>query len=129
MTDIDKLVQVDLIAFREQVLEVLKQRHSQIISIANAIFAGKKNRVGLEVTEGGQTAGQYTLYMDGLQVTHAEAGKLDPDLQHPFIGSIRLYAIIEREALERVVADKRILDDPISSIARYLPDMTIKFMR
>lgn len=127
MTDLDKLVQVDLIAFREQVLETLRQRHSTMIGIANAVFAGKRNRVGLEVTENGQPGGQYTLYMDGLRVTHAEAGKLDPDLQHPFFGSIRPYAVIEREALERIMADKQILDEPVSAITRYLPDVTIKF--
>jgi hypothetical protein len=128
MTDLDKLIQVDLIAFREQALEAMQKRNPHLFSIATAILAGKKNRVGLEVTTDGKPIGQYTFHLDGLKISHAEPGKLDPQIQHPLMGTVRLYAIMERKALERALADKTLLEDPLSVIGGYLPDITIKFL-
>jgi hypothetical protein len=128
MTDLDKLVQVDLLAFREQALEALRKRNPQLLSIANAILSDKKHRLGLEVTAAGKSIGQYTLHLDGIKVSHAEAGKLDPQIQHPLLGTIRLYASIDREVLERALADQRLLEDPLSAIGSYLPDITIRFL-
>lgn len=128
MTDADKLVLIDLVNFREQALEGLKQRHPQLMSIANTIFSGKKNRVGLELTSDGKSIGQYTLHLEGLNISHAEAGKLDPSVHYPLIGAIRLYGIIDREVLEHALADQKFLTDPLSAIGHYLPDITIKFL-
>ena len=128
MTDVDQLIQVDFIAFRERAIEALQKRNPHLFSIANAILSGKKNRLGLEVTTAGKSMGQYTLHLDGLKVSHAEAGKLDPQIQHPLLGTIRLYGIIELAALERAMADQKLLEDPLSAISGYLPDITIKFL-
>lgn len=128
MTDIDKLVTVDLIAMREKAMKTVQHSHPHIFSIANAILSGKKNRVGMEVTTGGKPVGQYTLYLDGIKLTHAEPGRLDPSLNHPVIGTIRLYCVVEREALERMLSDQGLIDAPFSTIGKYLPDFTIKFL-
>lgn len=128
MTDVDKLIQVDLIALRERALGALQKSHPYLLSVASSVLSGKKNRVGLEVTTNGKSIGQYTLHLDGLKVSHAETGKLDPQIQHPLLGTIRLYAIIEREALDRILADQRLPEDPLSAIGSYLPDITIKFL-
>jgi hypothetical protein len=128
MTDVDNLVMVDLIAMREKAMETVQRSHPHILSIANAILSGKKNRVGMEVTAGGKSIGQYTLHLDGIKVTHAEPGKLDPSLHHPILGTIRVYCVVEREALERMLSDQDLIDSPFAAMGKYLPDLTIKFL-
>lgn len=128
MTDLDKLIMVDLIAMREKAMKTVERSHPHLLSIASAILSGKKNRVGMEVTAGGKPVGQYTLHLDGVKLTYAEPGKLDPALTHPFIGTVRLYCLVEREALERMLSDKDLIEAPFSAIGKYLPDITIKFL-
>lgn len=128
MKEIDKLVMTDLMAFRQQALESIQQCHPHIFFLANALLSGKKNRLGLEVTIGGKSIGQYTLHLDGLRICHVESEKLDPHIDHPILGTIRLYAIIEQAALEQALSDTELLKEPFNTIGKYLPEITIKFL-
>jgi len=67
--------------------------------------------------------------LDGLYISRVESETLSSEINHPF-GVIRPYGIIEKSVLEKLLEDEqRIIEQPFSTIAKYLPDITIKFLR
>ncbi|AIF52524.1 hypothetical protein [Pelosinus sp. UFO1] len=126
---IDTLIQEDLLNFRRELLTSFKEQHPHIFSIMDHMLSGRKNMVGLQVTEGGNIVGTYTLMMDGVHVVEAKSGTLDSALHHPLLGVVKPYIVIERNAIETLVKDDQIKTEIFSSIAKYLPDVTIKFLR
>ena len=128
MTTVDQLVKIDLIRLLEQALTALRERNPQLWSMASAMFAGRQSRLGLEITADGKPVGQYTLHLDGMKTSHAEVGKLDPQIRHPLLGTIRIYVSMERAMLEWALTDQALRRDPLPAIGAYLPEITIRFL-
>jgi hypothetical protein len=130
MNEVDMLVTQKFIAFREKALEVIRKKHPYVINIIDAVFANKENRIGLQVTDEGNVIGEYTFHTKGIHIANAETGKLDSWLKHPLLDlTIRPYAVIEKSIIEELVSDDRIVKEPFPTLMKYLPDITIKFMR
>lgn len=126
---IDTLIQDDLVNFRRSLLEAFKVQHPHLFSILDRLVAGRENRVGIEVLEEGKVAGKYTLLMDGVHVIEAKSGILDSAFKHPLLGTIKPYVVVERTVIEQLVKDENFKKAIFSSLANYLPDLTIKFLR
>lgn len=130
MNDVDILVTQKLVDFREKALEVIRGKHPYLINIIEAAFGNKENRVGLQVTEQGELLGEYTFYTKGIHVVRAEAGKLDSLFKHPLLDlTVKPYAVLEKKTIEEIVNDDRMMQEPFQALMKYLPDITIKFMR
>ncbi len=130
LTEVDALVKEKLMPMRNRVLDALQKKHSHLFAVINPIVAGRKNKFGLQVTENGRVVGEYVLHLGGLRVDDVEIGKLDSEVHHPFMGVIKPYASIERQTLEKVVSDESNFENELfATITRYLPDITIKFLR
>lgn len=99
------------------------------MGIFQPIIMGSLALFTTQVTEDGNVVGKYTLIMDGIHVVEAKSGVLDSALHHPLLGVVKPYVTIERSAIEALVKDERFKTEMFSAIARYLPDVTIKFLR
>lgn len=126
---VDSLIQDELVNFRRELIGCFKTQHPHIFSILERVFAGQKNMVGIQVTEDGNIVGKYTLMMDGINVVEAKSGTLDSALHHPLLGVVKPYVTIERSVIEILVKDDQFKREMFTSIAKYLPDVTIKFLR
>lgn len=129
MNDIDKLVTDRLVPFRERLLDAFKERHPYLLSVLQAVLAERENKAGMQVVENGRVVGEYTFRLIGVKIVGTEAGKLDSGIQHPFLGLIKPYVIIEREAIEKLLNDEAALTADFAAVAKYFPDMTIKFLK
>ena len=129
MNELDVLVTEKLVNMREKILESFAQKHPNIKSMMNCVMSGKKNKVGMVVTENGQTAGEYTFHTEGVHVTSVDCGVLSSEINHPFMGVIRPYAIVERSTLEKMVEDEKGFEDNLLATAMgYMPEVTLKFL-
>ena len=126
---VDILIQEDLVNFRRNLIQCFKAQHPHIFSIIEYTLSGHKNLVGIQVTEDGNISGKYTLVLDGINVVEAKSGTLDSALHHPLLGVVKPYVTIERTVIEAMVKDERFKTEIFTSIAKYLPDVTIKFLR
>lgn len=129
MSDVDRLVTEGLVPFRNRLTGVFRDKHPYLFGMASAALAGKTSKFGVRVTEGGQVAGEYTLHVQGVEITHAEPGKLESEIRLPHVGTIRPYIVVERSGLEKILGDEAaIMADPIPAMLRHLPAMTVKFL-
>lgn len=126
---VDTLIQEDLVNFRRQLIECFKVQHPHLFSIIEHTFSGRKNMLGIQITEDGNIVGKYTLMMDGIHIVEAKSGVLDSAIRHPLLGIVKPYVTVERSVMENMVKDERFKTEMFSSVARYLPDLTIKFLR
>jgi len=126
---VDTLIQEDLVSFRRKLIDYFKEQHPHIFSILEYTLSGHKNMVGIQVTEEGKIAGKYTLMLDGINVIEAKSGILDSALHHPLLGVVKPYVTIERSVIENLVKDDQFRTEMFTSVAKYLPDITIKFLR
>jgi hypothetical protein len=124
---VDTLIQEDLVSFRRKLIECFKAQHPHMFSMLEYTLSGHKNKVGIQVTEGGNVVGKYTLMMEGINVVEAKSG-LDSALHHPLLGVVKPYVTIERSVIETLVKDDRFKTEMFTSVAKYLPDITIKFL-
>ena len=130
MDQLDKLVIEEFIPFRNRLTGVFRDKYPYIFSLAEAVMGRKESKIGLQVTEDGRVSGEYTLYLIGVNIEKAERGRLESVISLPVAGVIKPYIVVERAGLERILNDERaVLADPLAAIARYLPEMTIKFLR
>ncbi|HMM22229.1 MAG TPA: hypothetical protein PKA10_16030 [Selenomonadales bacterium] len=128
MNDLDRLILDQFVPFRERVLAAVREKHPYLLSMINAFLANKENRVGMQVTENGQVVGEYTFHLAGIQVVKTESGKLESEVHHPFLGVVKPYVLVERAALERMIADEAAFSaDVFAALPKYLPELTIKF--
>ncbi|MFZ5590264.1 MAG: hypothetical protein ACOY81_00410 [Bacillota bacterium] len=129
MNDVDRLIKEGFVPFKKRAAESFAQQHPHIMAVLKKLLGGQKNRVGIRVTENGKMVGEYTIHMEGTDITEVESGVLSSELHHPFGIIIRPYVIIERSALERMLKEEEnIISNPMSAIRKYLPDLTLKFM-
>lgn len=129
MSETDILIKEKVVPFREKILSIVKEKHPYFYSIADNLLAGRKNKVGLQVTQDGQVIGEYTFHLAGLHVDSVDAGQLDSGIHHPLLGLVKPYGVIEINAIERMLKDEEFTTELISAFARYLPDITVKFLR
>lgn len=128
MSEVEFLIKEEFVPFRQKLVEMLRNKHPYILSTVDRILADKKNRIGLQVTQNGNVIGEFTFHLDGIDIEKTEFGSLSPELHHPFLGVIKPYIIVERNALERVMKDEALLES-LSNVRNYLPDMTLKFQK
>jgi len=126
---VDTLIQEDLVNFRRNLIVGFKAQHPHIFTILENMFSGRKNMVGIQVTENGNVIGKYTLMMDGINVVEAKNGVLDSALHHPLLGVVKPYVTVERSVIEKMIKDDQFKTEMFASISKYLPDVTIKFLR
>ncbi|MDR7866812.1 MAG: hypothetical protein RIN56_08320 [Sporomusaceae bacterium] len=130
MTDVDRLVVEGLVPFRNRLTAVFRDKHPYLFGMASAALTGKESKFGVQVTEGGRVAGEYTLHVSGVEITGAEPGKLESGVQLPYAGTIKPYMVIERSGLERILGDEAaIMADPFPAMLKHLPELTVKFLR
>lgn len=129
-TDVDSFVKDELVPFRNRLSEAFSQKNPQLLSSLNALFANQEgNKFGLQVTENGRVTGEYSLHASGWQITDVESGKLDSEVHHPLLGTIKPYVSIERDALEKMIGEENnLLNNYGSTATKYLPEVTIKFL-
>lgn len=128
MNNTNAFIQEDLVPFYKRAFEAFKQNHHSMYSVLNSFMSGKKNHVGMKVTENDQVVGEYTVYMDGPDFSHIDTGHLSSEIHTPF-GIIRPYIIIERSTLEKMIQDEpNFIKEPFATKAKYYRDMTIKFL-
>lgn len=128
--EVDRLVIEGLVPFRNRLTATFRDKHPYLFGMASAALTGKESRIGVQVTEGGQVAGEYTLHVSGVEITGAEPGKLESGVNLPYVGTIKPYLVIERGSLERILGDEAaIMADPIPAMLKHLPEMTLKFLR
>jgi len=129
MNEVDTLINENLVPFRKRVVDDLVRQHPLILGMIDKFLAGKNNKVGMRVTENGNTVGEYTFHLNGLQISDVECGVLSSELHLP-IGIIKPYPIIEKSVLEKIIKDEQsIINEPLTVIRNYIPDITIKFLR
>ena len=129
MSDLDTLIRDKVVPIRKKVVDALSEKHPRIFSVLQGYLAKNKNRMALRVTENGQTIGEYTFYLDGLYIDKVESGVLDSAMHHPF-GVIKPYGIVEKRVLEELLADEqKLVHEPFGTIKKYLPDITLKFLK
>jgi hypothetical protein len=129
-TNVDTFVNDELIPFRNRLREAFSQKNPQLFSFVNNLLASQgENKFGLQVTENGRVTGEYSLHSDGTKITDVDSGKLDAEVHHPFLGTIKPYVSIERKALENIISEENNLTNNYGPTAsKYLPDVTIKFL-
>ncbi len=128
--DVDAFVKNEFVPFRERLVETLSKKHPQLFTFIGTLFTNQQgNKFGLQVTENGQVIGEYTLNFNGTKITDVESGKLNAEIHHPFLGTIKPYVNVERKALEQMIGNEdKISDNPIPTAVQYLPDLTIRFL-
>ena len=129
MSDIDALITERLVPARKRVVDALIERHPHTYGFINRFLSGQENKLGIKVTDNEAVVGEYTFYLDGLYVKEVEKDRLDSELHLP-IGVIRPYGIIEKDVLEKIANDEEAFKQDVLATARkYLPRVTIKFLR
>lgn len=129
MSDVDILIKEKLLPLRKKALNTLAEKHPYIFSVVNRFLQGKSNKAGLIVTEQGKTVGEYTFLLDGMHVADVKTGVLESEIHHPF-GVFKPYGIMEKSVLEKALEDEQaFIDEPFHAIRKYMPDITIKFLR
>lgn len=125
----DELVTEKLVPMRARVMDILVRKHPHLYRLINSFLTGQENYVGFRVTDGGNTVGEYTVFIDGIHIRRVEKGSLRSQITLPF-GVIRPYGVIEQSSLEKMVGDERdFLAEPFRTSLKYLPDVTIKFLK
>ena len=69
MNEVDTLINENLVPFRKRVVDDLVRQHPLILGMIDKFLAGKNNKVGMRVTENGNTVGEYTFHLNGLQIS------------------------------------------------------------
>lgn len=127
MSSIDTLITEQFIPFRQKLIETLRTKHPHIIPILDKVLAGRKNKIGLQVTEDGTVSGEFTFQLNGINIEETKSGNLSPELHHPFLGMIKPYIVVEKKALESIIHDEAFSHDPLSAFGKHLPNITFKF--
>ena len=84
MNDIDQMIQKEFMPFYKRVCDAFKQNHNTLYSVLNSYLSGKKNHIGIRITDDEKVVGEYTLYLDGANVSHIDNGVLSSEIYTPF---------------------------------------------
>jgi hypothetical protein len=126
---VNTLIQEDLVGFRHDLILYFKEQHPHIFPLLKSVLSGHKIMVGLRVIEEGTLVEKYTFLMEGIDVFEIKSGELDSAIHHPLVNVVKPYVTMERSAIETMVKDEQFKTKIVTSIAKYLPDITVGFMR
>ncbi len=133
MRGVNALVQEGLVFSRRDLIRDLiacfKEQHPCLFPIIKSVLSGHKIMVELQIMGNGIVVEKYTLLMDGLDVLAIKSGNFDFAIHHPLVNALKPYIRIERSAIETMDEDENFAKEIFASIAKYLPDITIGFMR
>lgn len=128
MADADQLMKECFMPFYQRVFAAFKQEHQTMFMMLNSVMSGKKNYFGIRLTENDKPIGDYTLHLQGATISHLESGNLSSEVHTPF-GVMRPYVILEKSAIERMIADEEnFVRDLFTTKMKYAQDVTIKFL-
>jgi hypothetical protein len=129
LNDTDKLIQEEFFPFYKRVLEAFKSNHPKLFTVLDLFLSGKKNNIGLRITENGTAVRDYTIYLEGVGLSHIENGVLAPEVKTPF-GVIRPYTILEKNTLQKMINDEPdFVKDPFTTKMKYADEFTVKFLK
>jgi hypothetical protein len=129
MNDTDKFMQEEFMPFYKRVLDAFQQNHHTFYAVLNAFLSGKKNHIGMRITAQGNILGDYTIYLDGANVSHLENGLLASEVHTPF-GIMRPYVILEKSSVEKMIRDEPdFIKDPFATKLKYAHETTVKFLK
>lgn len=128
MGNINKFMQEEFLPFYKRVYEAYKQNHHALYSMIKTFMSGKRTKIGIQIMDNGNVLGEYTLNLDGPEISHIEENVLNSEVYTPF-GVIKPYTIIEKSTLEKMIKDEpSFIREPIATKMKYLRDATIKFL-
>jgi len=128
MSDTDKFMQEEMMPFYKRTYDAFKQNHHALYSMLNALLAGKKNHIGIRVTDNERVLGDYTLYLEGVNIDHLDNGVLSSEVHTPF-GTIRPYVTLEKNTIEKMIEDEpNFIKDLFATKMKYARYVTIKFL-
>lgn len=124
MNNTDKFMQERLMPFCKHTFDAFKQNHHSIYSVINSFLSEKKSQIGMRITANESFLGEYTLHLDGANVSHLENGVLSSEIHTPF-GIIRPYVILEKSTVEKMIQDEpNFIKDPFTTKLKYYRYMT-----
>ena len=128
MKEMDDLIKQKVLPFREKMLKKFAEQHAVIYTAISTFLGKKRNKVGLQVTAENYIVGSYTFVLEGVNIVEAFVDTLEPAFEVPLLGSLKMYAVMEKKDIEKMLADKDFETGDILTIAmQYLPSVTIKF--
>ncbi|MBC8015414.1 MAG: hypothetical protein H7X79_06685 [Sporomusaceae bacterium] len=129
MSEFDQFIQEDFLSFYKRVSGAFKQNHHALYSVLNSFLAGRKNHIGIRITDNEKVIGEYTLHLDGANVSHIENGVLSSEVHTPF-GVVKPYIILEKSIVEKMIDDEpNFIKDLFSTKIKYASDTTVKFLK
>lgn len=129
MNDTNKFVQEEFLPFYKRTIEAFKQNHHTFFSVIHTFLADKKAHIGIRLTENDSVVGEYTVYLEGVGVSHIDIDVLSSEVPTPF-GVIKPYVILEKSTVEKMIQDEpSFISDPFKTKLKYVHDVTIKFMK
>ncbi len=129
MNELDQLIKEKLVSLKGKAIDTLIEKHPRILSVVDGYLKKRDISAGLRITENGKTIGEYTFRLNGLRIAEVESGVLSSEIHHPF-GVIKPYGIMEKSVLEKALEDEQsFINNPFQTTLKYMPDITIKFMR
>ncbi|GEM_PF-2745854 len=129
MNHADKFIQDEFFPFYKRVLEAFKKSHPKLFAVLDLFLSGKKNNIGIRLTENEIAVGEYTLYLEGVGLSHIENGVLASEVRTPF-GIIRPYTILEKSTLQKMIYDEpQFVKDPFKTKMKYADEFTVKFLK
>ena len=129
MNDIDQLMQEELMPFYKRVSDAFKHNHNTLYSLLNTFLAGRKNHIGIRITDNEKVLGEYTMHLDGANVSHIENGVLSSEVHTPF-GIVKPYVILEKSIVETMIQDEpNFIKDLFATKMKYASETTIKFLK
>lgn len=133
MRGVNVLVQEGLVFSRRDLIRDLisyfKEQYPRLFPIIKSVLSGHKIMIGLQIMEKDIVVEKYTFLMDGIDFLEIKSGNFDFAIQHPFVKVVKPYVRIERSVIDTMDEDENFEKKIFSSIAKYLSDITIGFMR
>ena len=129
MKDIDIMVREQLLPFREQILEAFAKQHPVVYTGMKTFLGSRQNKIGMQILSGNVAIGVYTFTLEGLNIIRVQEDILEPEMDVPMLGIIRMYMQIDKADIEKMLHDSDLTgNDIIKAGMKYLPATTIKFL-
>ena len=128
MNSTDQFMQTEFLPFYQRTMAAFEKNHAALYA-AFSHLVPKQLRFGIRVTDKDAPLGDYTFELDDGKISHIEIGALDSAVHTPF-GLTKPYYIIEKSSLEKMIQDEQaFIEHPFTTKFKYLPEITIKFLR
>lgn len=128
MTDTDKFMQEEFLAFCKRVMNAFEQNHPTLQAAFSRFISGT-NYMGIRLTEHGNVLGDYTLVLENAKFSRIDSGVLSSEIHTPF-GVIKPYYILEKSTVEKMIQDEPdFIAHPFATKFKYYPEITIKFLK